>query len=131
MASDLAPITFTPAPAASPSAAVTAPFPWTVSAGSNPAAATYRVDFHAGGIPVQAWTQAGTVTVPMAASVFAGLAVTSHDNTKSALAGFSDARVIPAGDAAFTAANVSVGAAVTSHDKTLVTKAVLQSLNPD
>jgi regulation of enolase protein 1 (concanavalin A-like superfamily) len=43
-----------------------------------------------------AWTQIGTATVPMAASLYAGLAVTSHDNNKSAVAGFSNARVIPA-----------------------------------
>ena len=42
------------------------------------------------------WTRTGTVTVPMAASLFAGLAVTSHDNNKSAMAGFSNAKVIPA-----------------------------------
>jgi regulation of enolase protein 1 (concanavalin A-like superfamily) len=45
-----------------------------------------------------AWNQLGTpVTVAMAANVFAGLAVSSHDNTVLATAGFSKASVVSYG----------------------------------
>ncbi|MDB5105946.1 MAG: hypothetical protein JWP91_3635 [Fibrobacteres bacterium] len=102
MAGDLAPVTFTPAPAAASSAnrflfpvpAVPAalagrtgltthfwisgfgeagsiasnsasPFQWTAPAGSNPMAATYRVDFAAGGIPVHPWSQYQSLPGPV------------------------------------------------------------------
>jgi len=42
-----------------------------------------------------AWQEIGHITVAMAASLDAGLAVTSHDTSRSALATFSDAFVTP------------------------------------
>ena len=41
------------------------------------------------------WTAAGTVTLPSSASVFIGLAVTSHDNTKIATVTFDNVMVTP------------------------------------